>query len=79
MYGVGGPLGQGSYFCCEQGQIGVIPTTGYAGICQAQGQAVHSSLLATLVGIFQAQAEAPEESTDINYCNRSAKLDPLLP
>lgn len=54
MYEVGGLLGQGSYFCCEQGQIGVMPVTGYAGICQAQGQAVPSSLLATLVGNFSS-------------------------
>jgi hypothetical protein len=48
-------LGQNNYFCCEQGQIGVIPTAGYAGNCQTQGQAVPSSLLATLIRFFQAQ------------------------
>lgn len=45
-------FGSTNYFCCEQGQVGVIPTAGYAGICQAQGQAVPSSLLATLVRNF---------------------------
>jgi hypothetical protein len=56
MYEVGGALGQGSYFCCEQGQVGVMPITGYAGICQAQGKAVPSSLLATLVGNFSGSS-----------------------
>jgi hypothetical protein len=56
MYEVGGVLGQGSYFCCEQGQVGVMPITGYAGICQAQGKAVPSFLLATLVGNFSGSS-----------------------
>jgi hypothetical protein len=43
-------LGGNTYFCCEQGQVGVIPQTGYAGICQAGSQGVPSSLLATMVG-----------------------------
>lgn len=49
-------LGDNNYFCCEQGQVGVIPQTGYAGICQAGGQAVASSLLATMVGYVHLQA-----------------------
>ena len=56
MYEVGGLLGQGSYFCCEKGQVGVMSTTGYAGICEAQGQAVPSSLLATLVRNFSGSS-----------------------
>jgi hypothetical protein len=49
-------LGENSYFCCEQGQVGVIPQTGYAGICQAGSQGVPSSLLATMVGRVHLQA-----------------------
>ena len=43
-------LGGNNYFCCELGQVGVIPLTGYAGICQAGSQGVAASLLATRVG-----------------------------
>ena len=59
-------LGQNNYFCCEQGQVGVIPQTGYAGICQAGGQGVPSSLLATMVGFLYLQAPT-RQVADENY------------
>jgi len=49
-------LGDNNYFCCEQGQVGLIPQAGYAGICQAAGLAVASSMLATMVGYIYLQA-----------------------
>ena len=48
-------LGDNYYFCCEQGQVGVMPQSGYAGICQAGGQAVPSSLLASTVTCVDLQ------------------------
>ena len=78
-YEVGGVLEQGSYFCCEQGQIGVMPTIGYAGICQAQGKAVPSSLLATLVGNFSSSNSSSGGTYGRNLFNRSANLEMLLP
>jgi hypothetical protein len=59
-------LGQNNYFCCEQGQVGVIPQAGYAGICQAGGQGVPSSLLATMVGCLYLQA-LTRQVADENY------------
>jgi hypothetical protein len=59
-------LGQNHYFCCEQGQVGVIPQAGYAGICQAGGQDVPSSLLATMVGCLYLQA-LTRQVADENY------------
>ena len=48
-------LSDNNYFCCEQGQVGVIPQAGYAGICQAGGQAVPSSQLASKVSCVDIQ------------------------
>ncbi|KAG4437938.1 hypothetical protein IFR05_006562 [Cadophora sp. M221] len=39
--------GGDQYFCCEPGQFGVLPTSGYAGICVPNDQVVASSLIAT--------------------------------
>jgi hypothetical protein len=38
---------ENAYFCCEPGQIGVLPVNGYAGLCEPTDQAVASSLIAT--------------------------------
>ena len=40
---------QNNYFCCEQDQVGVLPDTGYAGICQGKDQALPASKSATSV------------------------------
>jgi hypothetical protein len=40
---------QNNYFCCEQDQVGVLPDTGYAGICQGKDQALPASKSATFV------------------------------
>ena len=37
------------FFCCESGQIGVDPLSGYAGVCEAADQVVPVSLRATMV------------------------------
>jgi len=36
-----------SFFCCEPGQYGVLPVSGYAGICEPNDLVVASSLIAT--------------------------------
>jgi hypothetical protein len=59
-------LGGNNYFCCEQGQVGILPQAGYAGICQAGGQGVPSSLLATMVGCLYLQALTSQVADD-NY------------
>jgi hypothetical protein len=38
---------ENAYFCCEPGQIGVLPVNGYAGLCEPTDQSVASSLIAT--------------------------------
>lgn len=43
-----------NYFCCENGQIGVSPQEGYAGICEAGDQTVPVSLLATMVSYLMS-------------------------
>jgi hypothetical protein len=40
-------LDERSFFCCEPGQFGVLPISGYAGICEPNNQVVASSLIAT--------------------------------
>jgi hypothetical protein len=35
------------FFCCEPGQIGVLPISGFAGLCEPVDQQVASSLIAT--------------------------------
>jgi hypothetical protein len=40
-------LNEETFFCCEPGQYGVLPVSGYAGICEPNDQPVASSLIAT--------------------------------
>lgn len=40
-------LGDTNYFCCEPGQIGILPITGYTGICGSVGENIAASLIAT--------------------------------
>lgn len=40
-------LSKTTFFCCEPGQIGIIPIRGYTGICGYPEQVVASSLIAT--------------------------------
>jgi len=40
---------ESGYFCCEQGQTGVDPTTGRDGLCEPAGQVVPTNLLAKTV------------------------------
>jgi hypothetical protein len=49
------------YFCCEQGQYGVLPVSGYAGICEPIDQPVASSRIATSV----SQAGSPAPATGV--------------
>ncbi|PMD16577.1 hypothetical protein NA56DRAFT_753141 [Hyaloscypha hepaticicola] len=63
MYELGG-LQTNNYFCCEQDQVGVLPETGYAGICQGKDQALPTSRSATFVN--QVGAAATITSTGTN-------------
>lgn len=49
--------GSHDYFCCEPGQYGVLPLSGYAGICEPLDQPVASSLIASSAS--QVGAPAP--------------------
>lgn len=40
-------LSSQTFFCCEPGQYGVLPVSGYTGICEPNDQPVASSLIAT--------------------------------
>jgi hypothetical protein len=54
-----------TFFCCEPGQYGVLPISGYTGICEPVDQPVASSLIATPVsqaggtGVATAVVQAP--------------------
>jgi hypothetical protein len=50
--------GEGGYFCCEPGQIGVNPSSG-GGICESSDQVVPTSLLATIVSQVGAPTPTP--------------------
>jgi len=41
-------LSKTQYFCCEPGQIGILPIRGYTGICGYADQAIAASLIATV-------------------------------
>jgi len=57
--------GEGGYFCCEPGQIGVNPSSG-GGICESSDQVVPHSLLATMVSQVGAPTPTPTGSTSTN-------------
>jgi len=64
---------ENNFFCCENGQIGVSPQEGYAGICEASDQTVPVSLLATMVSYLMSVSKILDIK-DINFLHRSARL-----
>jgi len=55
--------GDGGYFCCHPGELGMIPSKGKGGgLCQPADQTLPKSLLATVVSQFGIAAATPAPS-----------------
>jgi hypothetical protein len=72
-----------TFFCCEPGQYGVLPISGYTGICEPVDQPVASSLVATpasqagATGVTTAVVQAPSTGT-VTSTMRNGALTTIL-
>ena len=71
-----------TFFCCEPGQYGVLPISGYTGICEPVDQPVASSLVATPASqaggtVIATAVQAPSTGT-VTSTMRDGALTTIL-